>query len=192
MKNTSEERLYDREALRILEDGGLILYPTDTVWGIGCDATNPDAVARIYSLKQRADSKSMLVIVDSVESLAKWVETIPEKAIDSIRHSDSPLTIIYDSPRNIAPNLLASDGSLGIRITSDPYSRELCRHFGKPIVSTSANISGSPTPAVFAEISQEIKEAVDYTAPLRRDETAPRRPSGILKITNDNSITIIR
>lgn len=190
MKEYSDDDI--REALATLRKGGIILYPTDTVWGIGADATNPEAVARIYQLKQRADSKSMLALLDSVDSLYRWLENVPETAIQLIEVAVEPLTIIYDSPRGVAPALLAEDGSLGIRITGEAFSRELCRRLGRPLVSTSANISGRPAPAFFNLIEPEVREGVDYVVRYRRDDTSPRRPSGIIKVTDREVINIIR
>ncbi|MDE5902075.1 MAG: threonylcarbamoyl-AMP synthase [Muribaculaceae bacterium] len=181
-----------QEALATLRKGGVILYPTDTIWGIGADATNPEAVARIYALKRRADSKSMLALVDSADSLYRWLENVPETALQLIDVAVDPLTIIYDSPRGIAPNMLAPDGSLGIRITSERFSRELCRRLGRPLVSTSANISGHPSAPFFGMIEPEILEGVDYVARYRRDDTTPHRPSGIIKVTDRETLTIIR
>lgn len=180
------------KAIETLQEGGLILYPTDTIWGIGADATNPKAVARIYALKKRNDSKSMLALLDSFESLGNWVKSIPDSAAAKIREADTPLTVIYDSPVGFADNLLAEDGSIGIRITAEKYSRELCRRFGKPIVSTSANISGRPAPAIFSQIEDEIIDGVDYTAEYRRDDNCKNSPSGIIKISGNGQITIIR
>lgn len=172
--------------------GGIILYPTDTVWGIGCDATNPDAVAAIYRLKQREDSKSMLALVDSVDALYRWLKNVPDTALMLLDVAVDPLTIIYDSPIGVAENLTAPDGSLGIRVTSDPFCRALCRAARVPIVSTSANISGLPAPAVFSEIAPEIVEGVDYVARFRRSDNQRRRPSGIIKVCDNGTLTIIR
>lgn len=190
MKGYTDDDL--REALDTLRKGGVILYPTDTVWGIGADATNPEAVARIYELKQRADSKSMLALVDSVDSLYRWLENVPETALQLIDVAVEPLTIIYDSPRGVARNLLAEDGSLGIRVTGEDFSRELCRRLRRPLVSTSANISGRPAAPFFAQIEPEILEGVDYVVKYRRDDNTPRRPSGIIKVTDREVISIIR
>lgn len=179
-------------AAEVVKRGGIILYPTDTVWGIGCDATDAEAVAKIYELKRRADSKSMLSLVASPEMLSEWVETVPEAAAEMVRDSDRPLTIIYDTPTGIAGNLLADDGSLGIRIAADEFCRALCRECGVPVVSTSANISGRPTPRFFCEIEDEIKKNVDYIVDYRRDDLSSVPPSKIVKITDDGQITVIR
>lgn len=179
-------------ALNCLRKGGIILYPTDTIWGIGCDATNAEAVAKIYALKKRSDAKSMLTLLDSVDSLYVWLDNVPETALQLIDVAVDPLTIIYDSPRGIAPNLLADDGSLGIRITSEPYSRKLARRLRHPLVSTSANISGSPAPACFDDIAQEIKDGVDYIVDYRRNDKTSKMPSGIIKVTDRETFKIIR
>lgn len=181
-----------RNACEVLQRGGVILYPTDTVWGIGCDATNEEAVRKVYEIKHRADSKAMLVLVDSPVKVDFYVEDVPKVAWDLIELSTKPLTIIYDGARNLAPNLLADDGSVGIRVTGEPFSKQLCFRFRKAIVSTSANISGQPAPAVFSEISEEIKQAVDYVVDYRREETGHPKPSGILKLGKNGEIKIIR
>ncbi|MBQ6977350.1 MAG: threonylcarbamoyl-AMP synthase [Paludibacteraceae bacterium] len=199
---------YDKEdlqaALRVLRQGGIIVYPTDTVWGIGCDATNPEAVARIYALKKREDSKSMLVLLDSAAKLDYYVD-VPESAEmllqtacdeDSTSQSNcspaKPLTIIYPNARHLAPNLIAEDGSVGIRITKEPFSNALCAQLKRPIVSTSANISGEPTARYYKEIVRLILDHSDYVCLFRRDDETPHEPSTIIKINADNSFKIIR
>lgn len=181
-----------RKACEVLRKGGIILYPTDTIWGIGCDATNEEAVKRIYELKQRDDSKSMLVLLDNPAKLQTYVKDVADIAWDLIELTDKPLTIIYEGAKNLAPNLIAPDGSIGIRITSETFSMELCRQFRKPIVSTSANISGEPSPSSFSQIGQAIKEGVDYIVNYRQKEQSKARPSGIVKLGKDGSIEIIR
>ena len=181
-----------KKACQVMREGGVILYPTDTIWGIGCDATNEEAVRRVYEIKRRADSKAMLVLVDSAVKVDFYVQDVPEVAWDLIELADKPLTIIYSGARNLAPNLLAEDGSVAIRITHEAFSKELCRRFRKAIVSTSANISGAPSPHNFAEVSDEIKQAVDYIVEARRDETGKAVPSSIIKLESDGSIKIIR
>lgn len=181
-----------KEAVRIMKEGGIILYPTDTVWGIGCDARNEEAVKKIYSLKQRADSKSMLVLVGSEGMLQRTVEKVPEIAWQLIEVAVNPMTIIYDHPVGVAENLKAEDGSLGIRITSEKFSRKLCERLKGPIVSTSANISGKPTPSTFSEISAQIKNGVDYVCKYRQKEKTSARPSNIIKITRENIVKVIR
>ncbi len=175
-----------------MREGGIILYPTDTVWGIGCDATNPDAVRKIYEIKQRADSKAMLVLVDSSVKVDFYVDDVPPVAWDLIDLTDKPLTIIYSGARNLAPNLLAEDGSVGIRVTTEAFSHRLCQQFRKAIVSTSANVSGEPSPANFSEISEEIKQAVDYVVPFRQDDLSRPKPSSIIKLDKGGVIKIIR
>ena len=175
-----------------MQKGGVILYPTDTVWGIGCDATNEEAVKRVYEIKRRADSKAMLVLVDSPVKVDFYVRNVPPVAWDLIAMTTKPLTIIYDGARNLAPNLLAEDGSVGIRVTSEAFSKELCFRFRKAIVSTSANISGQPAPAVFSEISEEIKNAVDYVVDFRREETGHPKPSSIIKLGEGGVVKVIR
>ncbi len=181
-----------KQAVDCLKNGGLILYPTDTVWGIGCDATNPDAVKRIYDLKRREESKSMLVLVDSDGALERIVDDIPEVAWQLIDAAVDPLTIIYDHPKNVATNLLANDGSLGIRITDEKYSKELCRRLRRPLVSTSANISGNKAPGIYSDISEEIKAGVDYVASYRRDDTEAPSPSNIIKVSEGGLVKVIR
>lgn len=181
-----------KKATDTLHAGGIILYPTDTIWGIGCDATNEEAVKRVYAIKQRSDSKSMLVLLDNPVKLNYYVEDIPDIALDLIDLSEKPLTVIFLGARNVAPNLIADDGSLGIRITNDEFSRNLCRQFRKPIVSTSANISGEKAPATFKEISDEIKQSVDYIVNYRQKEQAKKVASGIVKLAKNGTIEIIR
>ena len=195
-----------QEALRVLRDGGIIVYPTDTVWGIGCDATNEEAVRRIYALKQREDSKSMLVLLDSAAKLNYYVADIPEAAemllgIQNTEHrtqtdlqdeGSKPLTIIYPGARNMARNLIAEDGSVGIRITNEPFSKALCAQLKHPIVSTSANISGHPSAPFFAQIEKEILDGADYVCKFRRDDDCPHEPSSIIKVNSDNTFQIIR
>lgn len=181
-----------KKACQVLNQGGVILYPTDTVWGIGCDATNPEAVKKVYDIKQRVDSKAMLVLVNNEVKVDFYVSDAPEVAWSLIELATKPLTIIYDNARNLAPNLLAEDGSVGIRVTQELFSKELCFRFRKAIVSTSANISGQPSPASFAEISEEVKQAVDYIVGYRQDEKAGAKPSSIIKLGKGGAVKIIR
>lgn len=189
---------YDRddlhEAVRVLREGGVILYPTDTVWGIGCDATNEAAVQRISEIKHRADSKSMLVLLDGAGKLQGYVERVPDTAwtLLEVSEGQKPMTIIYPKAKNLAHNLLAEDGSVGIRITQEQFSRALCEQLHRPVVSTSANISGEPAAKVFDEIVQEIRDAVDYVCMYRRNDKTPHQPSSIVKIDEAEHITIIR
>lgn len=181
-----------KNAVACLKKGGIILYPTDTVWGIGCDATNAEAVKKIYELKRRAESKSMLVLVDGEAMLERTVDDIPEVAWQLIEAAVDPLTIIYDHPHGIAPNLLADDGSVGVRISRERYSSELCRRLRRPVVSTSANISGEKSARDFGSISEVIKEGVDYVATYRRDEKSEATPSNIIKVSDGGRIKVIR
>ncbi len=181
-----------KKAVEVLKNGGIILYPTDTIWGIGCDATNEEAVRKIYEIKQRDDSKSMLVLLDNPVKLQSYVEEVPDIAWDLIELTDKPLTIIYDGAQNLASNLIAEDGSIGIRITEEEFSLKLCQQFRKPIVSTSANISGTPSPTIFKDISDEIKESVDYVVKYRQKENQKSKPSSIMKISKSGTIQIIR
>ena len=175
-----------------MREGGVILYPTDTIWGIGCDATNEDAVRRVYEIKQRQDSKAMLVLVDSSVKVDFYVQDVPEVAWDLIDLADKPLTIIYSGARNLAANLLAEDGSVGIRVTNEDFSKRLCQQFRKAVVSTSANISGQPSPRNFSEISKEVKSAVDYIVGYRQEEMSNPKPSSIIKLDKGGVIKIIR
>ena len=175
-----------------MREGGVILYPTDTIWGIGCDATNEDAVRRVYEIKQRQDSKAMLVLVDSSVKVDFYVQDVPEVAWDLIDLADKPLTIIYSGARNLAANLLAEDGSVGIRVTNEDFSKRLFQQFRKAVVSTSANISGQPSPRNFSEISEEVKSAVDYIVGYRQEEMSNPKPSSIIKLDKGGVIKIIR
>lgn len=181
-----------QKALEVLKKGGVILYPTDTVWGIGCDATNVEAVKRIYQIKKRETSKRMLILMENPALLDRYVDDVPEIAWDLIEISTTPLTIIFPNARNIAPNLIADDGTIGIRFTREEFSKELIRRFRKPIVSSSANISGMVTPNIFAEIVSEIIDAVDYVVKYRQNETTPSQPSSIIKLDQSGRIEIIR
>ncbi len=181
-----------RQAVQTLRKGGVILYPTDTVWGIGCDATNPDAVAKVYAIKQRAESKSMLVLVDSPLRAQIYVRELSDTAFSMMELANKPLTLILDGAKNLASNLIADDGSVGIRVTSERFSHDLCYRFQKAVVSTSANISGQPAAAIFSEISQEIKAAVDYVVRYRQDDNKKSNPSSIVKLKSNGQVSIIR
>lgn len=181
-----------KKAFEALIKGGLILYPTDTIWGIGCDATNPEAVQKVYDLKKRVDSKALITMIDNPVKLDFYIDGVPEVAWDLIELSEKPLTIIYDNARNVAPNLLAEDGSLAIRITNEKFSKELCKRFRKALVSTSANISGEASPANFDEISDEIKSGVDYIVNYRQDDISKSKASSIIKLGKSGEVKIIR
>ena len=189
-KTDYEEDL--RQAVETLRKGGLILYPTDTVWGIGCDATNAEAVAKVFALKQRAEAKSMLVLVDSATRAQRYVKDIPDVAYDMFEMADKPLTLILDNARGLADGLVAEDGSVGIRVTNEKFSHDLCYRFMKAVVSTSANISGHPTAAIYPEIEQEIIDGVDYVVRYRRDDTKKAKPSSIVKLKANGEVTVIR
>lgn len=181
-----------KKAVVVLKNGGVILYPTDTIWGIGCDATNPEAVARIYKIKQREDSKSMLVLMENPALLERYVNDVPEIAWDLVEISTTPLTVIYPGAKNLANNLIAEDGSIGIRFTKEEFTTKLLQRFRRPIVSTSANISGQKSPAFFDEISEEIKSQMDYIVEYRQDDVNPAQPSSIIKLWPGGRIDIIR
>lgn len=186
---------YDKDiakAVETMRNGGVILYPTDTVWGIGCDATNPEAVARVYEIKRRVDSKAMICLVDSDARLQRYVRQVPAVAWDVMDLSEKPITVILDGAVNLAPNLLADDGSVAMRITREPFSRQLCYRFQKPIVSTSVNFSGQPAASNYCDIAQELLDAVDYVCTSRRQEKKPHTPSSIIKIALNGEIQIIR
>ena len=189
-KTDYEEDL--RQAVETLRKGGLILYPTDTVWGIGCDATNAEAVAKVFALKQRAEAKSMLVLVDSATRAQRYVQDIPDVAYDMFEMADKPLTLILDNARGLADGLVAEDGSVGIRVTNEKFSHDLCYRFMKAVVSTSANISGHPAAAIYPEIEQEIIDGVDYVVRYRRDDTKKAKPSSIVKLKANGEVTVIR
>ena len=180
-----------QKSLKILKEGGLILYPTDTVWGIGCDATNPEAVKKVYQLKQREDSKALICLVSDDRMLKKYVKQIPEAALNIIDITDKPTTIIYDDAQNLAQNLIAEDGTIAIRIPNDDFCYWLSRKFNGAIVSTSANISGKPTPKSFKEITPEVLKGVDYVVNLHREKVC-NKPSSIIKLSNNGLVKIIR
>ncbi len=181
-----------KKAIEVLQRGGLILYPTDTIWGIGCDATNVEAVKKVYALKQREDSKSMLILLDRDAKLNSYVDEVPEMAWDLIDLSTKPITIIYPNAKNLATNLLAEDKSIGIRVTTEEFSKQLCMRFKKPIVSTSANISGESSPNFFGEISETVKSGVDYIVNYKQKEKNNPAPSSIIKLDVDGKVKIIR
>ena len=192
---TPQERQMLDEVARaadIIKRGGIILYPTDTVWGIGCDASNPEAVKKVFDLKRRADHKAMIVLVGSVDDVDCYVDEMPDIARDLIDVSDNPLTIVYDRGVRLAPALLGEDGSVGIRVTREAFSAALCRKLRRPLVSTSANISGEPAAALFPEISKEIIDGVDYVVDYRRDDLRRSRPSTVMRISAGGEFKILR
>ncbi|EHG24182.1 Sua5/YciO/YrdC/YwlC family protein [Alloprevotella rava F0323] len=205
-KKTSEERVLPerpkplprewqediRQAVEVMNRGGIILYPTDTIWGLGCDATNEEAVKKIYEIKRRTDSKALITLVDSEAKVQFYVREVPNVAWDIIELSTKPTTIIYDEARNLATNLLAEDGSVGIRITNEPFSKQLCFRMKRAIVSTSANISGDPSPHKFRDIPNEILEAVDYICTSRRGEKGNPPASSIIKLGAGGLVEVIR
>lgn len=181
-----------RQAVEVIKKGGVVLYPTDTIWGLGCDATNIDAVQRIYDIKQRADSKALICLIDSADRLQRYVREVPAVAWDLLDCATKPLTLVLDGGKNLAPNLLAEDGSIALRVTKEEFSRQLCWRLQKPVVSTSANISGAPAPGSFAEISEEILRAVDYVVGYRQAEKQRATASSIIKLGVDGQVHIIR
>ena len=181
-----------KKAIEVMRNGGVILYPTDTIWGIGCDATNEEALKKVDEIKKRADSKALICLVDSEAKIDFYVKDVPPVAWDLIELSTKPLTVIYDGARNLAPNLLAEDGSVGIRVTNEEFSKQLCFRFRKAVVSTSANISGEPSPKSFADISDEIKNAVDYIVGVRQNEKGGAKPSSIIKLGAGGVVQVIR
>jgi L-threonylcarbamoyladenylate synthase len=180
-----------QNVLKTLKEGGLVLYPTDTVWGIGCDASNPEAVEKIYKIKKRHDSKALICLVADSEMLRKYVKKIPESAFDIFKVPEKPTTIIYDGAQNLAENLIAKDGTIAIRIPNDEFCFQLLQEFKSAIVSTSANISGEPTPKSFKEITEGILKGVDYIVNLRHDKIMAK-PSSIIKLSSDGKVKIIR
>jgi len=181
-----------KKIVEVLRAGGVILYPTDTVWGLGCDATNENAVKRIFEIKKRADTKAMLVLIDNPAKLQSYVEEVPDMAWDLIELSEKPLTIIYPQAKNLAKNLIAEDKTIGIRVTKETFSRNLCAQFRKPIVSTSANVSGNATPSNFSQITDEIKSAVDYVVNFRQDDVSKPNPSSIIKLGKGGLFQLVR
>lgn len=181
-----------KQAIEVMRRGGVILYPTDTIWGIGCDATNEAAVRRVYDIKHRDDSKALICLVDSDARLQRYVRNVPDVAWDLMELATKPTTVILDDAVNLAPNLIAADGSIAMRITREAFSHELCYRMQKPIVSTSANISGEPSAQNYRDIDERIINAVDYVCWTRRQEHLPHTPSSIIKLTRDGIITIIR
>lgn len=181
-----------KSALEVLKAGGIILYPTDTVWGLGCDPTNPEAVEKIFKLKGRDSSKSLIILLDSGNKLESYVNEVPAIAYDLTEFAENPLTVIYSGAKNLAPNVIHADGSIGIRVVRHDFCRQLIMRFKKPIVSTSANISGHPTPATFQEIAPEIIEGVDYVVDIEQQDDTPKKSSTIMKLEPGGRFAFIR
>ena len=181
-----------QKSLKVLEVGGVLLYPTDTIWGIGCDATNTEAVRKIYHIKSRTEAKSLIILLDHIDKLPTYIEKVPAITGDLLASITNPVTIIYSNARKLAPNLIAADGTIAIRIVKDDFCTELIRRFGKPIVSSSANISGFEAPVVFSQVVDEIKNAVDYIVTYKQDYFTRSKPSTIIRLRDDGMYTIIR
>jgi L-threonylcarbamoyladenylate synthase len=181
-----------KACIEALQKGSLLLYPTDTVWGIGCDATNALAVAKVFALKKRVDTKAMIILVEEEQAILNHVEVPPLQVFDYIKGIHKPTTVIYQRGKNLASNLLAADGSIAIRITKDPFCKSIIKQFGKPLVSTSANIAGYPTPFCFRDISLDIIDGVDYVVKYRQEETELQQPSSIIKWDEGGQLIIIR
>jgi L-threonylcarbamoyladenylate synthase len=181
-----------KRCLEVLRRGGTILYPTDTIWGIGCDATSERAVDKIYGIKKRLETKSLIILLDDEEKIARYVTSVPEIARDLINGVDKPTTVIYPGARNLPKNLVASDGTVAIRIVRNDFCKALIQAFGKPIVSSSANISGEPAPSLFKNISETIKQSVDYSVSLYQNLIQEMRPSRIIKISENGEFEVIR
>jgi len=179
-------------ALITLQEGKTLLYPTDTVWGLGCDATNYNAVEKIYKIKHRVETKSMIILIDSFEKLYQYVDRIPEITEDLLNSITNPVTVIYSNAIRLADNVIAPDKTIGIRIVKDEFCKQLIKEFGKPIVSTSANISGDETPAIFSHISQEVKDAADYIVHYKQEVFTRSKPSTIIRLYDDGNYSIIR
>jgi L-threonylcarbamoyladenylate synthase len=179
-------------ALKVLRAGGVILYPTDTIWGLGCDATNAKAVRKIYEIKHRAENKSLIILVNSVAMLERYIENPPGVAIEMAELSEKPLTMVYDRGRNLAEGVASSDGSVGARICAEPFCDALIEALRKPLVSTSANISGSSSPAIYDEISEEVKVAADYVCLWRQDDRSRATPSPVIRISGNGIVKILR
>ena len=180
------------EAVRVLKAGGVILYPTDTIWGLGCDATNEEAVKRVYKIKQRQENKALIVLANSDAMIDNYVIEVPDVAWDVIELSTQPTTIIFDQGRNLASSLLGADGSVGIRLSREVFSSQLCFHLRRPVVSTSANISGRPAPRCFREIEKDIIDKVDYVVRYRQSDTTPAKPSSVIRLGRGGEVKIIR
>lgn len=181
-----------QKSLDVLRNGGLILYPTDTIWGIGCDATNPEAIEKIFALKGRSKEKSLIILLENENQVASYVREIPDVAYDLIEYTEKPLTIVFDGAKNLPENLVNQDGSIGIRIVNHPFCSELLKRFRKPIVSTSANLSGEPSPKNFFDISDEIKDGVDYIVDYEQESVGDKTPSTIMKLDPSGKFSFLR
>ncbi|MBN2891721.1 MAG: threonylcarbamoyl-AMP synthase [Bacteroidales bacterium] len=181
-----------QKSIETLKNGGILLYPTDTIWGLGCDAENEKAISRIYEIKKRVFSKSMIILAENTETINKIIAEFPQKAVEIISQTENPLTIIYQNAKNLAKNVIAEDGTIAVRIPNDDFCQKLLKEYGKPVVSTSANISGENPPSNFEEISEEIKENCDYIVKWRQDDYTKAQPSTIIKIEQNGEITVIR
>ena len=180
------------KAFKTIQDGGIILYPTDTIWGIGCDATNTEAVQKIYRLKQRDEAKSMIILLDNDNKLQSYISDVPELAYDLIEFAENPLTLVMPGAKNISPSLIAADGSVGVRISDHPFCQQLIQRLRKPLVSTSANISGKPSPQYFSQIDQEIIDGVDYVVDIDQHSMEIKNPSTIMRLSPNGSFEFIR
>jgi len=180
------------KALKVIQDGGIILYPTDTIWGIGCDATNTEAIEKIFTLKQRDEAKSMIILLDNENKLESYVQEVPSIAYDLIEYAENPLTLVMPGAKNISPALIAADGSVGIRVAKHDFCQQLIQRLRKPLVSTSANISGKPSPQTFDEIEQGIIDGVDYVVTLEQHNTEKKKPSTIMRLNPDGQFEFIR
>jgi len=180
------------KALKVIQEGGIILYPTDTIWGLGCDATNTDAVKKIFALKQRDEAKSMIILLDTENKLESYIQEVPSIAYDLIEYAENPLTLVMPGAKNISPALMAADGSVGIRVAKHDFCQQLIQRLRKPLVSTSANISGKPSPQTFDEIDQEIINGVDYIVDLEQHNTGNKKPSTIMRLNPDGQFEFIR
>jgi len=180
------------KAFKVVQEGGIILYPTDTIWGIGCDAANTDAVQKIYRLKQRSETKSMIILLDTDNKLASYVQEVPELAYNLIEYAENPLTLVMPGARNISPALIAADGSIGIRVSGHPFCQGLIQRLRRPLVSTSANISGKPSPQYFSQIDQEIIDGVDYVVDIDQHSMEIKTPSTIMRLEPDGKFEFLR
>jgi len=180
------------KAFKIVQDGGIILYPTDTIWGIGCDATNTEAVQKIYRLKQRDETKSMIILLDTDNKLPSYISDVPDLAYDLMEFAENPLTLVMPGAKNISPALISSDGSIGVRISGHPFCQQLIQRLRKPLVSTSANISGKPSPQYFSQINQEIIDGVNYVVDIDQHSMEIKNPSTIMRLAPNGSFEFIR